>query len=131
MGGDTPSPSMSIAYFQDGWLLDWLKQALTPGVALALVAIVIGTWMAAGFYMRFKRMEASMLTKEDLHEAIQEMERKLVSWADGRFLTKEIAAIRDVEADKARARQNRDISYLIDRDRAANSYRVANPDPIA
>ena len=119
---------MSIAYFQDGWLLDWLKQALTPGMALALVAIVIGTWMAAGIYIRFKRMEASMLTKEDLHEAVQEMERKLVSWADGRFLAKEIADLREADHDRTHVRQNRDISGLLDRERTSLHNRTTGLD---
>lgn len=121
-----------ILYFQpDGWLLDWLKQALTPGVALALIAIVIGTWMSAGIYIRFKRMEASMLTKEDLHQAIQEMENKLVGWANGRFLSKEIYDLREAGHERTHSRQNRDIAGLLERERNPNSYRVASADPLA
>ena len=123
---------MILAYLQDGWLLDWLKQALTPGVALALVAIVIGTWWAAMIYVRFKSLETSvisirieMVTKHDL----EGMGAKLQQWADGRFLTHSEFALNREEQDRIHGRQNDDIKFLLHREREANSTRAFRPNP--
>ena len=123
-----------ILAFQDGWLLDWLKQALTPGVALALVAIVIGTWWAAMIYVRFKSLELSvasirveMVTKNDL----EAMGAKLQHWADGRFLTHSEFVLNREEQDRIHDRQNDDIKFLLQREREANSPRALRPHPSA
>lgn len=93
----------------DGWLLEWLKQALTPGVALAVVAISVATWRATTDYARLKHLEVAvqqvhlqldnMATKDDLNHSVSEMEARLERLAGERFLgSKDLALINAVAA---------------------------------
>ncbi len=82
-----------LAYLQEGWMLDWLAKAISPGVVMLLLLSSYLTYVAVKVSGRIKSLEVSfaemrgaMLTKANLGEAIREMEKSLMQWADGRFL---------------------------------------------
>ncbi len=118
-----------LAAFQDGWALDWLKQAFTPGVALAFIAVSVLTWRAATDYGRLSRLEQNMVTKDGLQLAIQEMEVRLQNRFEERFLDKQEHDSFSREQDLIHGRQNEDIKYLLEREREANRGGALRPYP--
>ena len=117
---------MMLAYFQDGWMLDWLSKALSPGILFAFVATISATVFAVKVYIKLGALD-DMITKKDLDLAIQEMEKSLRQWVDGRFLSRESADAREQEQERIHERQNDDIKYLLQRDRT-NRGGVAGAD---
>lgn len=82
-----------LAIFQDGWALDWLGKALTPGVVMGLLVLVWLTAFSVRLLNRIDRLEttvgeikADMVRGEDLDLSIQRIGDSLKTWADGRFL---------------------------------------------
>ena len=116
-----------IAALQDGWMLDWLKQALTPGVALAFVSVATLAWWAATAYRRFNDIEGTLLemrgaliTKGDLALTVQEMEIRLKAWADDRFPSRrEFATCRE-SSERSQERTDSAIKDLFDLTRGAD-----------
>ena len=126
---------MIPAYFQDGWMLDWLAKAASPGILIAALSLIGATVFSVKFYGRMGELEAgfselktAMITKADLDLALQKMGGSLKDWADGRFHSKpEHAMFRD-DQGRIHSRQNDDIKYLLDRDRETNRRRAPSPD---
>lgn len=107
-----------IAAFQEGWMLDWLAKALTPGVVVTFAGIATLAWFGAMFHVRFRGMlatvaeiKASMITKADLENSVREMGDSLKLWADERFLGQSEFSLHRSEQDRIHARQNEDIKY--------------------
>ncbi len=82
-----------LAYFQEGWMLDWLAKAISPGIVMLILLSIYLTYVAVKVLGRissletsFAEMRGAMLTKANLGEAIREMEKALMKWADDRFL---------------------------------------------
>lgn len=91
---------MFAAFQPEGWILDWLKQGLTPGVALAFIATSVLTWKATTDFARLRNVELAiagirgeMITKKDLDHTISELEARLENLAGERFL-----GVKDLQA---------------------------------